>query len=67
VRTVVFVHRALLEARDRGAAVLVLSADLAELWEIADRIMVMVEGRLRGPVPVAQTSQQEIGHWMTVR
>jgi simple sugar transport system ATP-binding protein len=67
VRTVVFVHRALLEARDRGAAVLVLSADLAELWGIADRIMVMVEGRLRGPVPVAQTSQQEIGHWMTVR
>jgi general nucleoside transport system ATP-binding protein len=67
VRTVVFVHRALLEARDRGAAVLLLSADLAELWAIADRIMVMVEGRLRGPVPVSQTSQQEIGHWMTVR
>ena len=67
VRTVVFVHRVLLEARDRGAAVLLLSADLAELWEIADRIMVMVEGRLRGPVPVAQTSQQEIGHWMTTR
>jgi general nucleoside transport system ATP-binding protein len=67
VRTVVFVHRALIEARDRGAAVLLLSADLAELWEIADRIMVMVEGRLRGPVPVSQTTQQEIGHWMTVR
>ena len=67
VRTVVFVHRALLEARDRGAAVLLLSADLAELWEIADRIMVMVEGRLRGPVPVSQTTRQEIGHWMTLR
>ena len=67
VRTVAFVHRTLLEARDRGAAVLVLSADLSELWQIADRIMVMVEGRLRGPVPLSQTSEQEIGHWMTVR
>jgi ABC-type uncharacterized transport system ATPase subunit len=67
VRTVEFIHRALLGARDRGAAVLVLSADLAELWAIADRIMVMVEGRLRGPVPVSETTEREIGHWMTVR
>lgn len=67
VRTVSFVQRKLLEARDRGAGVLVLSSDLAEVWPCADRIMVMVEGRLRGPVPLAQTSEREIGHWMSVR
>jgi ABC-type uncharacterized transport system ATPase subunit len=67
VRSVAFVQRTLLEARERGAAVLVSSSDLADVWSIADRIMVMVEGRLRGPVPVSSTSEQEIGHWMTLR
>ena len=67
VRTVAFVERELLAARDRGAAVLVLASDLADLWSIADRIMVMVEGRLHGPVAVADTDQQTIGHWMTSR
>jgi len=67
VRSVAFVQRTLLEARERGAAVVVSSSDLADVWSIADRIMVMVEGRLRGPVPVSSTSEQEIGHWMTLR
>jgi len=67
VRSVAFVQRTLLEARERGAAVLVSSSDLADVWSIADRIMVMVEGRLRGPVPVSSTSEEEIGHWMTLR
>ncbi|MGQ0655029.1 MAG: ABC transporter ATP-binding protein [Betaproteobacteria bacterium] len=67
VRSIAFVQRTLLEARERGAAVLVSSSDLADVWSIADRIMVMVEGRLRGPVPVSGTSEEEIGHWMTLR
>jgi general nucleoside transport system ATP-binding protein len=65
IRTVDFVQRELLRARDRGAAILLLSADLAELWQVADRIAVMAQGRLRGPVALKNTSQQEIGHWMT--
>jgi general nucleoside transport system ATP-binding protein len=46
-------------------AILLLSADLAEVWDLADRVMVMTRGKLRGPVPVADTSLAEIGHWMT--
>jgi len=65
VRTIAFVQRELLRARDRGAAVLLLSADLNEVWAIADRVMVMAAGHLHGPVPVAETSRQEVGRWMT--
>jgi ABC-type uncharacterized transport system ATPase subunit len=65
VRTTDFVLRELLRARDRGAAVLLLSADLDEAWEVADRIMVMSRGYLRGPVALGATTRQEVGHWMT--
>ena len=65
VRTIDFVLRELLRARDRGSAVLLLSADLDEVWHVADRVMVMSRGRVRGPVPLSATSRQEVGHWMT--
>jgi ABC-type uncharacterized transport system ATPase subunit len=65
VRTNAFVLRELLRARDRGACVLLLSSDLDEVWEVADRVMVMSRGHLRGPVPLGATTRQEVGHWMT--
>ena len=42
-----FVHERLFEARDRGAAVVVASADLDELLMLAGRVFVMFEGRIR--------------------
>ena len=65
IRTVVAIRNRLVAERARGVAILLLSADLSEVWDIADRIMVMARGRLRGPVPVAETTLAEIGHWMT--
>jgi len=65
VRTIDFVLRELLRARDSGAAVLLLSADLDEAWEVADQVMVMSRGQLRGPVALSATTRQEVGHWMT--
>jgi ABC-type uncharacterized transport system ATPase subunit len=67
VRTIDFLKRELLRARIEGAAILLLSADLAELWDLSDRIMAMAAGRLHGPVPLADTTQQEVGRWMTSR
>ncbi|MBR9765455.1 MAG: ATP-binding cassette domain-containing protein [Rhodobacteraceae bacterium] len=43
-----FVWRALRAARDRGAAVLVISSDLDELFDISDRVVVMLSGRVSG-------------------
>jgi ABC-type uncharacterized transport system ATPase subunit len=65
IRTVVAIRNRLVAERARGVAVMLLSADLGEVWDLADRVMVMARGRLRGPVAVGETSLAEIGHWMT--
>jgi general nucleoside transport system ATP-binding protein len=56
-----FVQRELLDLRARGRAVIVISEDLEELFEIADRIAVMFEGRILDTVPVAGAEVARIG------
>lgn len=65
VKTIAFINNQLLARRSAGAGVLLASADLAEVWQVADRIMVLAGGRLHGPVAVSETSIQEVGRWMT--
>jgi simple sugar transport system ATP-binding protein len=50
--------------RNAGAAVLLISEDLDELLELADRIVVMFEGRLVYETPRAQADLHTIGHYM---
>ena len=64
VRTIVFVHNLLLERRRAGMAILLVSSDLAEIWQLADRVMVAAGGSVRGPVAVADTDVQQVGTWM---
>ncbi len=56
-----FVHGQLLGLRARGRAVIVISEDLEELFEIADRIAVMFEGRILDVMPVAEAEVARIG------
>jgi simple sugar transport system ATP-binding protein len=56
-----FVQRQLLELRTRGRALIVISEDLEELFEIADRIAVMFEGRILDTFPVAEAEVARIG------
>jgi simple sugar transport system ATP-binding protein len=58
------IRQAIIDLRDQGVAVLVVSEELDELFMISDRIAVIAEGRLSPAVPVAQTSIQQIGNWM---
>ena len=60
-----FVHAQFLELRGRGRGVLIISEDLEELFAVADRIVVIYEGRLVGDVCVGKTSIAEIGLLMT--
>jgi simple sugar transport system ATP-binding protein len=48
VGSIEFVHRRLVEQRDRGVAVLIVSSELDEIYALADRIAVMYEGRITG-------------------
>jgi ABC-type uncharacterized transport system ATPase subunit len=54
----------LMALADRGCAVLVVSEDLEELFEISSVLMVMARGRLSPRVPVAEASIPQIGAWM---
>jgi len=55
----------LLALRDAGCAVLVVSEDLDELFEVTDRLYVMARGRLSPSVPTAAATVEQIGEWMS--
>jgi simple sugar transport system ATP-binding protein len=54
----------IMNARNAGAAVLLLSEDLDELLELADRIVVMFDGRLVYETPRATAEAHTLGHYM---
>jgi simple sugar transport system ATP-binding protein len=55
----------LLALRDAGCALLVVSEELDELFEISDRLLVIAKGRVSPSVPTAEASTQQIGEWMS--
>jgi simple sugar transport system ATP-binding protein len=58
------IHTRLRGVRDQGGAVLLISEDLDELLELADRIVVMSEGRIVFETPAASAERHEIGAHM---
>lgn len=61
VGAIEFIHQRLVEARDRGLAVLLVSADLAEVLSLADRILVMQGGRIAGEVTPEEATEERLG------
>ena len=59
------IRGALLKLRDQGCALLVVSEELDELFEISDRLLVIAQGRVSPSVPVAQATVAMIGEWMS--
>ena len=59
-----FVRNKLIEARRNGAAVLLISEDLDEIFAISDWIAPIYEGKLMGILPVEQTTREEVGGMM---
>ena len=55
------IRQALIDLAGRGSAVLVISQDLDELTEIADRIAVMFQGRLSMPLATAEVTREKLG------
>ncbi len=60
-----FIHRKLIGLRDAGTAVLLVSAELEEVTALADRLLVIREGKIVGEVNPKETSIEEIGLMMT--
>ncbi|NMC78899.1 MAG: ABC transporter ATP-binding protein [Chloroflexi bacterium] len=60
-----FIHAPLLEARQRGAGILLLSLELSEVMQLSDRILVIYEGRIVAECDPAQVTEAQVGLMMT--
>jgi ABC-type uncharacterized transport system ATPase subunit len=58
------IHRILVEMRDAGKSVFVVSADLDEIFSLSDRILVMYRGRIVADVAADATTPEEVGRYM---
>ncbi len=60
-----FVHHKLIEMRNAGAGILLVSADLNEVMDLSDRIIVMFDGQIAGYFPNARgVSESDLGMYM---
>jgi simple sugar transport system ATP-binding protein len=64
VGAIEFVHRRLIEERDKGRGILLVSLEFEEVRSLADRIVVIFEGQIVGEFPPTAT-EEELGIAMT--
>ena len=60
-----FIHRKIVEMRDAGCAVLLVSAELEEVISLSDRLLVLHNGKVAGEVDPKKTTVEDIGLMMT--
>jgi general nucleoside transport system ATP-binding protein len=60
-----YVHTQILAQKERGAAVLLVSDDLDEVFALSDRIIVMYEGRIVGEAAADPSNREQVGLWMS--
>ena len=64
IGSIEFIHDRLLELREAGMAILVVSSKLDEIQKLSDRIAVMYEGEFAGAVDPVETTEEELGMLM---
>lgn len=64
VGTIEFIHKNILDMRERGIAILLISADLDELFNLSDRLLVLREGRIVGFLDPEKVSKEDVGAYM---
>lgn len=58
------IHKILMKQRERGAAILMISEDLDEIFEMSDRIGVLYDGQLKGIMDIQEATYDKIGRLM---
>jgi ABC-type uncharacterized transport system ATPase subunit len=61
VGSIEYIHGRIIEARDKGVGVLIVSTELDEILALSDRILVMFRGRISGAFAGGAVSMSEIG------
>jgi len=64
VGAIEYIHRRIIEERDKGCAVLLVSFELDEVLNLCDRIAVISAGRILGVLPAAEADERRIGAMM---
>ena len=64
VGAIEFVHESLIEQRDKGKGVLLVSFELDEIMSVSDRIAVIYEGKIVGIVDAKEANENQIGLMM---
>ena len=64
VGAIEYIHKQIVDERDRGKAVLLVSLELDEVMSLSDRILVMYEGEIVGELDPKTTTQEELGLYM---
>lgn len=61
VGSIEYIHRQIIEMRDKGVAVLLISAELDEIMSLSDRIVVMFQGQIVATMDAADATREELG------
>jgi ABC-type uncharacterized transport system ATPase subunit len=64
VGSIEYIHKEIIIMRDRGVAVLLISAELDEIMALSDRIAVMYRGQIVTTVEAAKATREQLGLWM---
>ena len=64
VGSIEYIHRRIVEERDEGSAVLIVSSELDEVMALADRILVMFRGRVVAETTPQETTAAQMGLFM---
>jgi simple sugar transport system ATP-binding protein len=64
VGAIEFIHQQLLEARSKGKAILLVSAELNEVLALSDRIAVMYRGKFAAVMPSSEATEESLGEYM---
>ncbi len=65
VGAIEYIHSQILAMRDRNVGILLISMELEEIFALADRIMVMYEGKIVKELDPEKTDEKEVGLYMT--
>lgn len=65
VGSIEFIHKQIIDRRDEGAGVLLVSAELSEVLSLSDRIAVIFEGEIVDVLKASETDERELGKLMT--
>ena len=60
-----YIHQRILQERERGAGILLISEDLDEVFALSDRIVVIYEGEIMGEASGDSATREQIGLWMS--